>query len=460
MARGLAYLAMATFALACGGVGTGPSLGSGSSGSLDGGGGTGTSADSAQESGTGDTTGGATSDSAASDVLIALPQSSPETTQFFDELASAACAKAAACGSALLHFSSPEACKAALLADWKAEYLALLVGQGKMVLSVDNAIQCKKDVAAKCDALAGPPLASCILAVHGAAQKGKPCIPGGCATTVCQSAGGFCGVCTDAIAEGNTCAKTAHCNPGQVCAGGLCKVPGTVPNLGKCTQTSDCVAASYCGPGGQCAARLEVGKPCTPKEAGCKAGLVCRVQADATASCAAPGKVGEACYGLKVTSHIASECEPGLRCIPPPDAFKSSLPKGKCLALAKLGQPCEFALQCGKGEAVCSAGKCAPLPGKGQLCASAPELTDDPLCAPGHLCDPASKTCLPGPAVGMACASFPARCPAGQWCSANQTCAPLGGIGAKCDLATGQGCLAALTCDEDAKCRAWPTCLP
>ncbi len=459
MIRAASLSALLSLVSACGGGATGPSLGSGTSGSMDGGGTAGGS-DSTGAAGTGDTQASGGVDSAANDVVVALPQTSPETQQFFDELATAVCAKAAACKSALYHYSSPEACKAALLADWKAEHLALLVGQGKMLLSVDNAIQCKKDIAAKCDALAGPPLSSCILAVHGAVQKGKPCIPGGCATTVCQSAGGFCGVCTDAIAEGNTCAKTAHCNPGQVCAGGLCKVPGTVPNLGKCTHTSDCVATSYCGPGGQCAPRLEAGKPCTPKEAGCKSGVVCRVNADAAASCAAPGKAGEACYGLKVTGNIASECEAGLRCIPPSDAFKSSLPKGKCLPLATPGQPCESALQCGKGEAVCTAGKCAPLPGKGQPCAVAPELTDALVCAPGHLCDAASKTCQPGPAVGMACGASWVRCPAGQWCGPSSVCVALGGIGAKCDLAVGEGCLPQLTCDEDAKCRAWPQCLP
>ena len=402
----------------------------------------------------------AASDGGTVDAAPALPESNKETLKYFEDLLTAVCTKAQACKSVAFHFASIALCKQALAAQFRPEHWALLVGQGKALLSIDNSIQCLKDVAAVCDALHGPPLKACILAVHGTVQKNKPCTAGLCVTTVCQSAGGACGVCVDAISEGNTCGFTWQCNPGQVCAGGLCKTPGTVSALGKCSDTSDCVLSSFCGPGALCAPRLAAGTACTPKQAPCKAGLACRTDAAGNATCGPAGKQGEECYGPKVTKHIASECEAGLVCSGAAAAGKVTGFKGKCLPLRFAGEACESTTQCGPQFAACIAQKCAPWPAAGHLCLHDATLSSAAICAAGHWCNPTTDTCQAGGTSAMACDSFFAQCVAGQFCNNSLACQPVGGIGASCDLATGYGCLPQLMCDDDAKCRTWPQCLP
>lgn len=449
---------MAAVVLGCAGGSAGPSLGSGNSA------GRGTGASDAAGSG-GDAASSAATDSASGDDAAGgadaapakLPELSKEVLDFGDKLAAAVCKKAADCQSAAFHFGSLELCKQKVLAGWHLEHWALLVGQGKAVLSGDNAPKCIADLSATCDALWGPPSSACRIALHGTAQKSQPCTQGLCATTVCLSSAGLCGSCADATADGGTCSGDATCDPAFVCAGGVCKAVGSVKAGGPCSHDYDCAAGSACV-AKTCAARLAEGSPCKIGSKPCKAGLVCRAdKPDGAPNCQAPAKQGQACFQVKLTKNADNECDTGLRCSFEGDLSKVSVPQGTCLPLAKFGDACKSVFQCGP-YAVCQGGKCKPFPAAGEACASEPNLQSEPICGDGLVCNTGTGKCKAGGKSGEYCTDS-GGCQTGYFCDDKLTCRPLGLIGAKCDYGAQTGCDPALQCDEDNTCRMQPKCL-
>ena len=413
------------------------------------------------DSGTG-TRGTGTDSAASADVTITPPTpGEPSVLKWYDQLAAALCEKAAACKSAHYHFGSVALCKQSiwLLTGTHPERDALLVARGNMVWNSDEATACVKWAGSVCDALDQWPPAECLNTLRGKAATNSACSGSTCKVGSCQT-NGNCGVCIAPVTESNACKNSSFCEPGYVCAGGTCRKPGTQAALASCSNDFDCKPELYCGDG-QCGPRLSDGGLCTKSAKNpCKAGLVCRDNGAGASQCKPPGKDGEVCHQVKVTTSLKNECADGLRCSFESDLNKMTVPTGKCLPLRDFGQPCTSVFQCGI-FALCLKGMCAPYPPADTVCGREPNIGSTGLCAAGAVCDEAANTCVLAPKAGKKCVGngLFAGCAPGHFCDKGGVCRVLGGGGAPCDPGADQ-CHPALLCDEDNVCRELPSCLP
>lgn len=211
------------------------------------------------------------------------------------------------------------------------------------------------------------------------------------------------------------------CAVNDECQSNLCDVPVCD---GACCQGS-CVGAAPAGP-------ARVGESCA--SARCEDNAYCD-----EGTCVARKNAGAACI-------FADDCQFGLDCV---DA--------ECAALPTLDQPCEGACRDAGTRCDRATAKCAKVALAGEACA----MTSD--CSPFYVCDPGTKTCVAGLALGATCTKASAsRCAGdGAFCEvrpgdATGICSLPIALGQPC--ATNNSC-DSLTCDAlTGLCVAEPAC--
>ena len=213
-----------------------------------------------------------------------------------------------------------EACNA----RYEPSYVALEEA-GLLGLSADGIGQCRSHLeSAACDQVQLELQGPCAGMWVGTQSAGEPCgfdvesftcAPG----TACVLDLSLCGVCTTAVADGESCAG----------------------------RELTCGAESYCDDQGRCAARRRAGESCGVDER-CVLGTVCT---DGTCAGPAYSAVGAAC-------DFDTRCPYASRCL-----------DGTCVATVPLGAACGPLQPCDSGW--CDDGVCVPLLAQGETCSDA-----------------------------------------------------------------------------------------
>ena len=151
------------------------------------------------------------------------------------------------------------------------------------------------------------------LATGAACNVDAQCQSGHCDVGSPLAKGNGCGVCVDAIPEGDTCSEDRlTCAIGTFCVGS----PES-PNTGRCKKV-----------------RLAgANEACNGFDIGCRSGLICASVNGAQASCIPAVAVGESCKDDAM-------CAKGAFC---------HLQTGKCTPLAKAGEACDSQTPCSDG---------------------------------------------------------------------------------------------------------------
>lgn len=282
-----------------------------------------------------------------------------------------------------------------------------------------------------------------------------------CGSGRCQKDATGCGKCAVPVASGGACSASADCATALVCSNAKCAAPGSSKIGDPCGgSNADCPADAYCavsGTGSTCTARLDKGGACK-QGTDCKTGFTCAKPAGGGGQgvCAEPAAEGKDC-----SFEAAEACAKGLTCVVTGDFSKPETIQSTCKPARKIGEVCENSLQCKGLDAVCGAGKCVAVAAKGGSCEVATPQFKSP-CAPGLVCDAASKKCGDAPAIGQPCGEN-GLCAADARCDETEKkCVVRSDVGAKCDQKS--DCKKGLACDQgpdhmsEGKCAAAAVC--
>lgn len=310
-----------------------------------------------------------------------------------------------------------------LMAPHGLEALVAAVGEQQVLYNATHACTCLRAVLDACtqqDFMLAH--AACQQTFSGTALDGARC------RWNQQCAGGFCrigtgpfspscpGTCIPAAAPGEKCGPSQGCAGGSQCVAGTCVALG-VAKVGALCGALGCETGSYCdwGSGVICKPRLGQGQPCKQAELSCLEGLYCAPNPD-------PTRTGHTCEPLYAAGAVCAPdggpdvqtCVAGYAC-----------GDGSCQAWAGLGQACAHDAQC-PHDALCTEGKCQPLPAKFGKCALSVQSEGGFSCLPPWLCDPSAGHCVSLPGAGEACVQ--GQCGAGLDC-----------VSGVCDTGPGEG---------------------
>lgn len=198
-----------------------------------------------------------------------------------------------------------------------------------------------------------------------------------------------------------------------------------------CTSNTQCEETLFCGPGGFCTEKRTLGGACTTSFGGeCQGTLRC-----INRICSNPGPMGSRCSG-------SFDCADDLGCDTVLRICRSFTPVNS-------GESCSSTQFCSGAEDVCrnlrtnpdggvgSFGTCGP-PMAGDSCSSGPE------CGSGRYCDRTTRTCQPAGA-GTPCSSE-RDCRATDYCTSSSVCAGRAMAGLVCDSTRSSSCVTPLEC--------------
>jgi hypothetical protein len=278
-----------------------------------------------------------------------------------------------------------------------------------------------------------------------ACSQGVTCKSGACVPTP-SSAPCTPGTCVAAVQVGQPCGSGAPCETGLTCTG-TCTAPVAAARLGEacagtgCQGMLICQSATdgkqTCQPAGGVDAACKGGQDCQP-------GLFCSREPPTYGKCRALGKSGEACeYQNELSTCTTGVC--GIVFAP-----GSSKPTFRCLPWGKPGDPCAAMNQCkGTFDAVCkpngAQGTCVLRGEVGAACT--PTDPTDVLaseCLFELQCDAATHKCAPLPQAGEPCSK---TCAKDAHCDGTSGhCVANPGLNAACDPNV-SNCATGLMCD-------------
>ena len=232
-------------------------------------------------------------------------------------------------------FQSTE--QATIIADVEAGRVDYDSGKAGDCLSVIDGLTC--DTASLLDSTLGE---TCGAVFTGHAAIGAACVN------------------DEQCVEGSACQKGSGCNGSDACCAGTCAavLGGEVALGGDCSQNQNCVAGAYCGSGQTCVARItEEGAACDSFSA-CAAPLVCNLDfTTGMGTCYKPVARGETCDPqvlLGPCADIADFCD------------QASM---TCKARGKDGEACNVEdNQSCVAYASCDNGTCKNKPATGEAC--------------------------------------------------------------------------------------------
>ncbi len=371
-------------------------------------------------------------------------------------------------------FASLDSCKVffAVSDDGGPTDMIVLAKAGKVKYDPVQAGKCLAAFTGSCSALtSGKAPLACQLAFQGTIEDGQPCDQGEvCKSYYCKKpvAMSFAcpGVCAQPLAAGGACQSGDACKGDLLCIGEKCTAP-TPGKAGDACSDSSCGPDLYCKSDNttgkqQCTAKGNANDPCEDAVA-CKTGLTCGM-VDTVAKCVAQAKLGDPCKiggggsgggagsGGPFANSEGGPCLGTARCVTKPGGTPG---EGVCAAVAKVGEPCIAEGQCFGRDTSCAdfkdgKGTCKLLPAKGAACLQ-PNFMAGQLfsCLPPFVCDATKKVCVDPPTVGQECMFL---CAAGLNCNQGK-CMAKAKSGESCQDAS---CIKGLEC-IDGKCGA-PVC--
>ncbi|MBI5496074.1 MAG: hypothetical protein HY904_13705 [Deltaproteobacteria bacterium] len=314
-----------------------------------------------------------------------FPEPQPGTAaDFCAAWAGAACAHAQRCDPATYAAVDVEGCEPAMTARCERERAPQRAAeqQGRMHYDKRHARGCiefERDRA--CDQAPSP---SCVDVFSGRVTADQPCtMEAECAPGLyCSGGPDTCGLCVARYPLGGPCWGPTGCQVGLLCTDGRCT--GTL-RLGQgCTgTTTPCPAGSMCFPpfpplgvctalgveGADCQAGGGFSLPCAP-------GLVCSAT-DGGTHCLGPGEEGAACDSA---GQRAPRChDDGVRLY-----CDATTQRCAAVRVSPAGGACGASSIC-RADERCVSGTCTPRPRAGDACsAGAAEACFDSACTGGR----------------------------------------------------------------------------